>query len=133
MLSVIVPPTTIDGRYVDGVSVTYGPKGLRTHIWSFAAAEGSGLKCPCSNDFNSNRELSSPDEVGNNYFCDRSGRVWTGENCSDEFPCCSFNNPPYFSVQLPSPTTENIELRICTDQSRNDEFVLVLLAELYVQ
>ena len=45
-------------------------------------------------------------------------------------PCCSFHNPPYFSVQLPTATTDGIELRIC-DQS--DDTVLVLFAEIYMQ
>jgi hypothetical protein len=126
-------PTTIDGVYPDGVSVTHGAQGSRTHIWSFAAAGSSGSVCPCSNDFNHNRILSPPDEVGVNYFCDRSDHVWTGENCPDDFSCCSFNNPPYFSVQLPSATTDRIEIRICTDQRKNDEVVSVLLAEFYVQ
>ena len=40
---------TIDGAYVDGVSLTYG--NPRQHIWTFAAAlderEGS-WSCPCT-------------------------------------------------------------------------------------
>ena len=124
-------PITIEGNYLDGVSVTHGAQGSRTHIWSFAAAGGGGSFCPCSNS--GSLVLSPPVEVGDNYFCDRPDRVWTGKSCTDDFPCCSFNNPPYFRVQLPSPTTDNIELRICSDQEREDELVLVLLAELYVQ
>jgi len=30
-------PQTIEGPYVDGVSLTHGPPGTRQHIWSFAA------------------------------------------------------------------------------------------------
>ena len=36
-------------------------------------------------------------------------------------------------IQLPSATTDRIELRICTDQPDELETVLVLFAELYVQ
>ena len=32
--------TTIEGSYLDGVSLTQGPAGSRQHIWSFAAGEG---------------------------------------------------------------------------------------------
>jgi hypothetical protein len=28
--------------------------------------------------------------------------LWTGESCASDNPCCSFNNPPYFRVQLPA-------------------------------
>ena len=28
---------TIEGNYLDGVSVTHGASGSRTHIWSFGA------------------------------------------------------------------------------------------------
>ena len=48
-------------------------------------------------------------------------------------PCCSFHNPPYFSVQLPAATTDSIELRICNDQIVGDETILVLFADIYVQ
>ena len=124
---------TIEENYLEGVSVTHGAPGSHTHIWSFVAAGSTGAWCPCSNDFDGNIVRSPPPEVSKNYFCDRPDRVWTGENCTDDFPCCSFNNPPYFSVRLPSPTTDNIELRICNDQEKEDERILVLLAELFVQ
>jgi hypothetical protein len=66
--------------------------------------------------------------------CDRADEfdpLWTGESCANDNPCCSFNNPPYFSVQLPAVTTDRIELRICTDEAQRHEAVLVLLAEIY--
>ena len=124
---------TIEGNYLDGVSVTHGASGSRMHIWTFGT--GHPNRCPCDN---SNRDSAPlpPDEVGDNYFCDTANQVdpvWTGESCTNDNPCCSFNNPPYFSVQLPAATTDRIELRICTDQDRGDESVLVLFAELYVQ
>ena len=124
---------TIEGNYLDGVSVTYGASGSRKHIWSFGA--GHPGRCPCDN---SNRGAAPlpPAEVGDNYFCDKADqldRLWTGENCMNNNPCCSFHNPPYFSVQLPAATTDRIELRICIDQTQGDEAVLVLFAEVYVQ
>ena len=123
---------TIEDNYLDGVSVTHGAPGSRTHIWSFAASPND---CPCDN---SNRNFAPlpPAEVGDNYFCDRADgldQVWTGESCTSDNPCCSFHNPPYFSIQLPAATTDRIELRICTDQHFANEPVLVLLTELYVQ
>ena len=124
---------TIEGNYLDGVSVTHGSPGSRTHIWTLGA--GHPDRCPCDN---SDRDIARlpPAEVGDNYFCDRADeldRLWTGESCASNNPCCSFHNPPYFSVQVPAATTDRIELRICSDQSQRDETVLVLFAEVYVQ
>ena len=132
---------SIEGNYLDGVSVTHGAPGSRsaTHIWSFGAGHPAGggfvARCPCDTTNRRNAPLP-PAEVGNNYFCDRANGqdpLWTGESCESDNPCCSFHNPPYFSVHLPSATTDRIELRICTDQWISDEAVLVLFAELYVQ
>ena len=44
---------TIEGAYLDGVSVTHGSVGSRQHIWSFAVGESetssSTAACPCNN------------------------------------------------------------------------------------
>ena len=127
-------PITIEGNYLDGVSVTHGAPGSRTHIWTLGAGH-PGARCPCDT---SNRDIAPlpPAEVGDNYFCDRADGLdplWTGESCASDNPCCSFHNPPHFSVQLPAVTTDRIELPICTDQVQGDETVLVLFAEVYVQ
>ena len=131
--------STVEGNYLDGVSITHGASGSRTHIWSFGAGHlaGGGLvsRCPCDNNNRTDAPLP-PAEVGDNFFCDRADGfdpLWTGESCTNTNPCCSFNNPPYFSVQLPAATTDRIELRICTDQDEGDEAVLVLFSEVYVQ
>ena len=59
------------------------------------------------------------------YFCDTGSRdrfqlifypddpLWDGVGCGPTSTCCSFNNPPWFCKQLPQPTTDNIELRLC--------------------
>jgi len=39
-------PQTIEGPYMDGVSLTHGPPGARQHIWSFAAGLGEILYLP---------------------------------------------------------------------------------------
>ena len=126
--------TTIEDNYLDGVSVTHGS---RTHIWSFGAGHPTGNNdhCPCDNN-NRNVAPLPPSEVGENYFCSSTyscDRLWSGSDCNTASSCCSFHNPPYFSVQLPTPTTDQIELRICTDESVNSEPVLVLFAEIFVQ
>ena len=47
--------------------------------------------------------------------------------------CCSFNTPPWFTKQLPSPTDDPIELRNCGDQGQGDENIGTQLLEVYVQ
>jgi hypothetical protein len=59
-------------------------------------------------------------------------RLWDGEQC--EGSCCEgAQSPPWFSVQLPAPTTDMIEVSICCDQGTLDEDTPVELMEIYVQ
>ena len=128
--------TTIEHNYLDGVSITAGASGSRTHIWTFGAGHGgSSPRCPCDNNNRFHAPLP-PAGVGENYFCDRSDgldNLWTGESCGVDNPCCSFHNPPFFNVQLSAASADRIELRICSDQHQGDETILVLVAEIYVQ
>ena len=63
---------SIDGGYVDGISVTHGSP--RTHIWTFASGVFNGTsgdkwadqRCPCD----PGNTYDSPPFVGNDYFCD---------------------------------------------------------------
>ena len=84
--------------------------------------------------------------VGNDYFCDTaidtgiSGGVfynddplWDGAGCGPQSTCCSFNSPPWFYKQLPQTTTDDIEMRVCRDQSRANEDIAIEIVELYVQ
>lgn len=66
---------TVNGIYVDGVSVTYG--NPRTHIWTFAVGlheygtSSNAHNCPCDGG------AIPPTFVGNNYFCE------TGDDTPD--------------------------------------------------
>ena len=118
---------SINDIYVEGVSLTYGVAS-RNHIWSFAA-ESFQPDCRTPQAF-----------VGNNYFCDNqyigstinlNNSLWDGEGCGSFIPC-SFNNPPWFYRQLPSSTTEDIEMRLCRDQDRHNEDITVDQVEIYI-
>ena len=115
---------SIDTYYIDGVSVTYDSP--RQHIWSFVGGvneEYSGSSCPCVTGSTSGTRI--PSFVGWNYFCETgitSGHVygyfypngdplWDGQGCGPTSSCCTFNSPPWFNVQLSSPTTDDIEVR----------------------
>ena len=128
-------PMNINGPYIDGVSVTHGSP--RQHIWSFAAGHGiiqgvGTFRCPCDNQDRS-YALLPPSFVGNNYFCDGdyNGALWDAMDCTTN--CCTFNNPPWFSMTLPAPTSDDIEVRICSDQLLDDEGVQLSFMQLYVQ
>ena len=143
----------IDGEYVYGVSLTHG-QNPRKHIWTFAGAvddttQYTSFKCPCTNNAIIPRP-SSPSYIGNDYFCDtalsvRYGSVplklhtskplWDGEGCGSSDTCCSFpggsSTPPWFAKDLPSPTTDNIEMRVCRPDSSGTTPIEIV--ELYVQ
>ena len=140
--------TTIDGAYVDGISVTHSSP--RQHIWTFAAGHSEGNPghtaiCPCD----ASHTIHVPPFVGNDYFCESgvnerwdgsrhhtlhsNDTLWDGENCLSSSTCCSLHNPPYFVKQLPTPTTDDIEARMCLNSPSHDENIAVELVELYVQ
>jgi hypothetical protein len=139
---------TIDSYYVYGLSVTHGFP--RNHIWTFAAglteggSSGQGVNCPCSNPGHPDNILP-PSFVGNNYYCESgnptntyiynhlysSDPLWDGQQCEGQ--CCSNGkSPPWFSVELPNPAVDDIEVRICIPQGSFDDIKIQLL-ELFVQ
>ena len=138
---------SIDTSYLDGVSVTYGSP--RQHIWSFAGGldeESSSSSCGCVTGSTNRNHI--PSFVGQNYFCEtgiarwdlrtlvfwpNGDPLWDGQGCGLTSSCCTFNSPPWFNVQLSSPTSDNIEVRICGDQPIGDEDTPIYLIELYVK
>ena len=138
----------IDGYYVDGVSLTHG-SSPRKYIWTFAAALDetgqSGLStCPCTRH-DLPDTLLVPPFVGNDYFCETGSRnhfafdqfyhedlLWDGQGCGPQSTCCSFNNPPWFCKQLPQPTRDDIELRLCKDENDDNEDIPLEVVELYM-
>ena len=143
----------INNHYVDGVSLTHGGPGRRQHIWTFAAglteapAENHNniikTSCPCDTYV----YTYIPPFVGNDYFCESgfhflwnftyslflTDPLWDGEDCTASSSCCQFNNPPWFTKNLPNPTTDDIELRLCTYLSQVYVDIPLELIELYVQ
>ena len=142
---------SVHSNYVDGVSLTHGSNPWR-HIWTFAAAFDeygiSGMEvCECSHSGRSGQH--PPAFVGQDYFCDSgiprkiglsdsrgtfysTSPLWDGSGCGSDSTCCSFNNPPWFYKQLPSPTSDAIEMRVCRDEERANEDSAVSSVEIYV-
>ena len=125
-------------------SLTHGAAGSQQHVRTFAAAlyETYPLSlnvCPCTNtDFCWPYQV--PSFIENNYFCDTANTgpgyvvsdifpddpLWDGEGCGPTNACCQFNNPPWFCMTLPQPTTE---LRIWSGQEISNEDVYVQLID----
>ena len=125
---------------MDGVSLTHGSP--RQHIWTFAVAlerisERSNRRsaCPCQ------ALADPPPYVGEDYFCDAGNDDYeTGEfglqtahPLFDETDCLCCENPPWFYKQLPQPTTDDIEMRVCRDQNVNNENIGIQVITIFIQ
>ena len=144
------PGRSININYVDGISVTHGSP--RQHVWTFAAGieDQQGRfagTCPCVTG-STHTGSRIPSFVGQNYFCESGltqypstpgvffpdgDPLWDGQGCGPTSTCCTFNSPPWFNVQLPSPTTDDIEVRICSNNGIELEDSPLQLMELYVK
>ena len=145
----IIRPRNIELDYVDGISLTHG--NPRQHIWTFAAGlDEVGtfpiLNCPCTNTRLANLASRPPAFVGNDYFCDTASKgrfqyntfypnnpLWDGAGCGPLNTCCSLNNPPWFYKQLPQHTSDDIEMRLCSDEGSNNEDTPIEIINLYIQ
>ena len=140
---------TVDFPYVYGMSLTHG-RYTRQHIWTFASAYSEHLpeyysdtSCPCTRT-DQNYTATMPPFMGEDYFCDTAATnsylgsikpyqdnpLWDGQVCGLNSTCCSFNSPPWFCKQLPQPTTDDLELRVCGDSYSSTPFDQI---ELYIQ
>ena len=138
---------TLEGLYLDGVSLTHGAIGSRQHIWTFAAALsvhvnesfGRNHACPCTST-NYTWPYQIPGFVEDNYFCEagniqpghsldavyQENLLWDGTGCGPTSTCCQFNTPPWFCTTLPQATMDDIEVRICNNMATlSNEDVLV--------
>ena len=142
-------PVTIDGPYVDGISITYFDEGKRQHVFTYAAGvmeqynpTYSPYTCPCaggtqpplfvrSEDYYC--ESGNPDSnwYVNHLFCDP---LWDGKECRySEESCCTPRNQPWFCKDLYKRVSSDLEIRICSDQDIDSEDIAVESYELYVR
>ena len=89
-----------------------------------------------------------PPFIETDYFCDTGSRehyesnkfydedpLWDGEGCGPTSSCCQFNNPPWFCKELSHSTSDDIEVRVCSNSetalyNEDTEFEVI---ELYIQ
>ena len=129
----------IDEAYVDGVSITRGSP--RQHIWSLGGSTPGDNGCPCNGG---TRQL--PSFVSNDHYCESgfpdnnredvfavADPLWDGKNCTNnEGRCCSPPLLPFFLKRIGSTTTDDIEMRLCTDESPSNENIGINQYEIYV-
>lgn len=120
---------TLDGNYVDGVSLTLG-RNRTSHVWTFAAAFNGrgGVACDVC-------DRNRPSYIGDHYSCEAVGwcprgvacnsmKLWDGGEC--------VGNGTFYR-QLPQETTDEVEMRVCRGQEREDEDILITFIEIFVE
>ena len=135
----------IETYYVDGVSVTYGSPGNRSHVYTNAAGymeTNYKVSCPCAGGD------PPPSFVGSDYYCESgnsgpdwnhtefysSDVLWDGQQCGgNESTCCNPPDLPWFCKTFPTPISEDLEVRICMDEDLDNENVAIESFELYIQ
>ena len=137
-----IPGNEINEPYVDGVSITVGTP--HEHVWSFYGALHAFF-C-CAEGYLD--ESSLYNFIGTNYFCDTSNTndedwhnelfpdhlLWDGiAQCFNSSTCCAPSAGPWFTTTLSSPSTSDIEVRICGDESTANEDTPIELLEIYVK
>ena len=116
---------------------------IHGHMQSVAEHVGNNpSRCPCAASPGS----APPSFVGSNFYCESgaedsqnasryylSNPLWDGNGCSSGNNCCSIINLPWFQYQLSQMTTDDVEVRVCTNEEFSDEGILIDILELYVQ
>ena len=128
------------------MSITQGSP--RQHIWTYASGLRENLhyiydfQCPCV----PGNPNSPPSFVASDYFCESGSSsynddttffaadpLWDGEGCGALEPdCCAAPGQPWFHRVLDAPTTDYIEMRLCTDEAIGNENVLISSYEIHV-
>ena len=132
----------LDSYYVDGISITYGSP--RKHVWTYAASyrqfipnSPHGSLCPSTGSGTGPWSF-----VGDNYFCSSGnpGPGWSAKLYS-QYPLwsniqgkCSFcgKNVLSFCVELEASTSDDLELRVCTNERLDNEDIRIETIDFYV-
>ena len=108
----------LESAYVDGFSVTYGDEYHRKHVWSFGMYTQGTCGRPAGTMY-----------TGQNFYCERpthktTNRIYTRD------PLFAGKQ---FCVELPEPTSEPLEFRICANEAISDGDALLQYLALYIQ
>ena len=135
---------TLDGAYVSGLSITHGAPGSRTHIWTYAGGYqesiSHGCNCPCAKI----PGQSPPSYVGEHYYCESATQYdppahWNtnntlldNEDCYPGSNCCNTPRAPWFVRDLNTTTSDDLEIRWCTQRGLDYDRVSTEEVEIYV-
>ena len=138
---------------IDGVLISHGYGKLQKHIWAYVSgyekipthaisAGWNRAYCPCADQ---RFEGNVPVFMRNDYYCDSGVNsnpdigvfyttpLWSGQDCTQPYNCCSDSGMPWFCKHLPVATNDNIELLNCHNQPSSDEDTALELIELYIR
>ena len=139
----------IDANYVDGISITHG-HSPRKHIWTYAigyrqykSGSASGSTCPSTSSGD-----PQPAFVGDDYFCSSGNPGHHGQtygtwgpvfyptplwcNILGDCPDCG-GNELFFCKKLPGLTSDDLEVRVCTDEDTHNEDIRIEYMDFYVR
>ena len=139
----------IDSNYVDGVSITHG-KSPRKHIWTYAIGyrqykSGSVSQSTCPSTGGGRPQ---PAFVGDDYFCSSGNPGNSGQKhgrwgpvfyptplwCNIRGDCSDCGSDElFFCKKLPRPTTDSLEIRVCTDEPDNNEDIRIESMDFYIR
>lgn len=135
---------SINGPYVDGLSITLG--NPRKHVWTYAVgiSDDANLHtwtCPCAAVPGAKPHAF----VGDHYYCESgttglqrsiiytNDALWDGDGCvHPNNNCCADPSMPWFIRQFSVPQNEDIEARLCRDESYGNEATVIDQLQLYV-
>ena len=135
--------TTLNHVYVSGLSVTHGSP--QSHIWTFASGWSKDYNyyrnnCPCASPYPG---PASPPFVGQNYFCESGNTganedqwqlndpLWDSQGCTSGSTCCN-RGGPWFTTTLNRETSDDIEMRLCSNQYGTSENIGVEQLEIFI-
>ena len=116
---------TLDQNYVDGVSITHGTP--RQHIWTVTFSSNH-IALNCSTCFR-----NKPSFVSNHYSCEELLVNCSTVQCriAGQRQCVA--NEEFFYRDLPHATIDDLEVRVCRDETRGNEDISISFLEIYVQ
>ena len=140
---------TPDDAYADGVLLSYNHYP-REHIWTFTAQPSRHKKndiigCPCLHGY---KKYSGkvPLFVGQDFFCETgnynenieaktytTNKLWDGTGCGTFPGGCEGRRDPWFQKKFSFSIKSDIEMRVCLNQPRSDEDLLIEQIYLYIQ
>ena len=126
---------SIDDVYVDGISITRG-QSPRIHVWTYAIGQRGGGKSSCP----SIGGQKPPGFVGENYFCSAGNPASSIARKYIVYPTPLWSsifgnvedNDLYFCVSFRDPTTDDLEIRVITDETRGNEDIYIQSIDFYV-